>query len=240
MGLSRFYHEGELNVGDQIDLDKSVSSHISRVLRLKIDDQIELFNGDGANYLASIGNVNKTVRIEINSFLNKDTQSPIKIHLGQAISRNDRMDLSIQKAVELGVSEITPIVSERVQFRFDEKKTQKKLQHWHKIVVSACEQSGRTDLPLLNAPMSFTAWLETEQTQTLLLVPNSKLRLADLSAMNKVRLLIGPEGGFTENEISQAMQLKDMKQISLGPRILRTETAGITVISILQSQFGDI
>jgi len=150
------------------------------------------------------------------------------------------MDLTIQKAVELGVTTITPIVSERVQFRFDENRKQKKLQHWQNIVISACEQSGRTELPLLNPPMQLKDWLEMEQTPTLLLAPNSKLRLNELSIMQQVRLLIGPEGGFSDAEIEMTMRHSHAKQISLGPRILRTETAGLAVISILQSQFGDI
>lgn len=240
MSLSRVYYNGTLNIGAQTDLDKAASNHLSRVLRLKTSDQIQLFNGDGNNYLAGIKNLGKTVTVNIVECVQCDTRSPIEIHLGQAISRNDRMDTTIQKAVELGVNVITPIISERVQFRLDEQRTLKKIQHWQHIIISACEQSGRTDLPVLNKPTKLNDWLVMEDVPTLVFVPNSRKRLKELTPMNKLRLLIGPEGGFSDEEIQRTMNNASCNEINLGPRILRTETAGMSVISILQSQFGDI
>ncbi len=240
MSLPRFYQKIELSIDASVNLDKDASHHLCKVLRLKVEDEVVLFNGDGCNYLARISSTGKTVIVDIKSRHCVETKSPILIHLGQCISKNERMDFTIQKSVELGVHQITPLISERVQFRFDEKRKQKKLNHWRKIIISACEQSGRTDIPELNEPVPIEEWLDNEQTMTLLFDPNSQTRLKDLQTLSSVRILIGPEGGFSAEEITMAKQSVHYKAISLGPRILRTETAGLAIVSVLQSRFGDL
>jgi len=240
MRINRFYLADNLKAGSTIQLNKEVSGHISRVLRLKVDTEIQVFNGDGKNYQAKIINTGKTVVINITSSTTGNAESPLIIHLGQAISRSERMDFTLQKSVELGVHTITPIVSERVQFRFDEKRIIRKMNHWQKIIESSCEQSGRTKLPILNKPMALNQWLDEDDTPGLLLVPKTETRLKDIQLSPAIRLLVGPEGGLSDNEVRQSLANQAFSAITLGPRILRTETAALTTISILQSQFGDI
>ena len=240
MRLCRFFQSGDLTVNTALRLDKEVSSHIHRVLRLKIDEEIQLFNGDGLNYQAKIVTLGSTVMVDILEATATNVESPLKIHLGQAISKGERMDYTLQKSVELGVNCITPIISERVQFRLDEKRLQRKIEHWQKVIASAAEQSGRTKLPNLNTPITLQKWLTMDNTQGLLFIPNTEKRLKDLHHLSTVRLLIGPEGGFSEDEINLVLSTSAFTAINLGPRILRTETAALTAISILQSQCGDI
>jgi len=240
MRLSRFYVSSELTVDSTLELSKEVSGHIHRVLRLKVDNEIQLFNGDGSNYQASIISTGKTVSVNIQSSISGKNESTLAIHLGQAISRGEKMDFTLQKAVELGVQTITPLISERVQFRFDEKRIKRKMSHWQKIIESACEQSGRTQIPQLNQPLELQKWLTLNDQPGLLFEPNATARLVEIEPTSAVRLLVGPEGGLSDNEIQTALENTSFKAISLGPRILRTETAALAAISILQSTFGDI
>ncbi len=236
----RFYHYGDLEINTKIQLDKTVSSHIHRVLRLKANDQIQLFNGNGIQYQAKITLSAKLVEVAIISAMPVDNESPLKIHLGQAISRGERMDFTLQKAVELGVHSIIPLMTERVQFRLDQKRISRKMNHWQKIIESACEQSGRTYVPELYEPIGLSKWLEKQTSTGIIFSPEAKTRLKDLKLASEFRLLIGPEGGLSVQEIKATIEQNPFIAVSLGPRILRTETAGLTAISILQSLFGDI
>jgi len=238
--INRFYQASEIKVGNRISLCKNVSNHISRVLRLKDEQEIELFNGDGFNYCASITISGKTVTASILSQTPAENESPLKIHLGQAISRGERMDFTLQKSVELGVVSITPLITERVQFRYDTKRLQKKLHHWQKIIESACEQSGRALVPTLNSPLSLRCWLESETLPGLVFVPGATSKIADFSCQGAMRLVVGPEGGLSESEVELILNSHPFTATQLGPRILRTETAALTGISILQAQFGDL
>jgi 16S rRNA (uracil1498-N3)-methyltransferase len=244
--FNRFFHQGDFVVGQTVLLNKEVSGHIQRVLRLKIEQQIQLFNGDGINYQATITDDGKTVSVVIDSKQAAENESNLEIHLGQAISRNERMDYTLQKSVELGVHEITPLITERVQFRFDEKRLAKKMQHWQKIIASACEQSGRAYLPKLNNPLNLEQWIAEVQNKTLLLVPTAKNGLMDVELKqqkgkgSKLGLLVGPEGGLSDKEVADVLLNEKFEGIKLGPRILRTETAALTSISILQARFGDL
>ena len=240
MRLSRFYLDSELPVDSTVTLNKQVSAHIHRVLRLKVDTEIQLFNGDGLNYQATIISTGKTVEVTILSSEPSHNESKLQIHLGQAISRSERMDFTLQKSVELGVHTITPLISERVQFRLDEKRIARKMSHWQKIIESACEQSGRTQVPLLNKPTPLTQWLTLSEESGLLFEPNATTRLVEIKRPSSIRLLVGPEGGLSDNEIQNCLANPSFNAISLGPRILRTETAALTAISILQATFGDI
>ena len=240
MRTNRFYEASELPVGEEVALSKEVSNHISRVLRLKDGAEITLFNGDGANYLAKVTVAGKSVTAAIIDKTDANNESPLNIHLGQAISRGERMDFTLQKSVELGVLTITPLISERVQFRYDEKRLKKKMSHWQKIIESACEQSGRAVIPCLNSPMLLPDWLEADESPGLLFVPGATTGLMALTPQANLRLLVGPEGGLSDAEVELSLHTKLFTAVSLGPRILRTETAALAAISVLQAQFGDI
>jgi 16S rRNA (uracil1498-N3)-methyltransferase len=240
MRTNRFYEASKLPVGEEVALSKEVSNHISRVLRLKDGAEITLFNGDGSNYLANVTVAGKSVTAAIINKTPANNESALSIHLGQAISRGERMDFTLQKSVELGVLSITPLISERVQFRYDEKRLKKKMSHWQKIIESACEQSGRAVIPYLNSPMSLSEWLQADNTPGLLFVPGATTSLMALPCHTNLRLLVGPEGGLSDAEVEHSLNTKHFTAVNLGPRILRTETAALAAISILQAQFGDI
>lgn len=240
MRTNRFYQASELPLGEQITLSKEVSNHISRVLRLKDDAEVTLFNSDGSNYIAKIIVVGKTVTATIIDKIDASNESPLNIHLGQAISRGERMDLTLQKSVELGVLNITPLISERVQFRYDEKRLKKKMNHWQKIIESACEQSGRAVIPTLHSPVTLPNWLKADETPGLLFVPGATTSLMKLPKQPNLRLLVGPEGGLSDAEVEFTLNTKHFTAVNLGPRILRTETAALAAISILQAKFGDL
>jgi len=150
------------------------------------------------------------------------------------------MDFTLQKAVELGVNKITPLITERVQFRLDHKRLDRKMSHWQKVIESACEQSGRSTIPDLSTPIEMTPWLNSETCPGLIFIPEANIRLKDIDPSPGIRILIGPEGGLSEREIRSTLKNHPFTATSLGPRILRTETAALAAISILQSHHGDI
>ena len=201
-----------------------------------------LFNGDGNEYSAQIIDVSrKQVVVEADACLTIGKESPLSIHLGQGVSKGDRMDTVLQKSVELGVSEITPILTQRCAVKLDEKRWEKKIQQWQKIITGACEQCGRNTVPKLNAPVTLNQWLASPtQASRLILAPGAEQPLSKTPySTHGFRLLIGPEGGLSEQEIHQANE-NGYSSVSLGPRILRTETAALTSVSILQSLHGDL
>ena len=238
----RFYSQEKLNIGASLTLDKAVSNHIHKVLRLGNGDCVVLFDGDGFDYQAELETDGKRLLAKITERQENQTYSPIYTHLGQGLCRGDRMDYSIQKSVELGVNEITPLISERVQFRLDAKRLTKKMQHWQGVILSACEQSGRADIPQLNEPQALAQWLAATDLITLMLAPEAKQSLgellSDLTAerLTSIRLAIGPEGGFSDNELAAATEVLKSR---LGPRILRTETAGTAALTLIQNYLGD-
>ena len=176
----------------------------------------------------------------IEEFLEKDLESPLTTRLVQGISRGERMDYTLQKAVELGVTEIVPVITERTVVRLDSGKTDKRLARWRAIVISACEQSGRTAIPVVARPLRLDKWFATPLTGTgVLLDPRSDIALAGISIANRsLTVLIGPEGGLSELERASAYR-QGYVGASLGPRILRTETAAVAALAILQGTFGD-
>jgi len=237
----RFYEPQPLTENSTITLSDDATQHI-RVLRLNVGDSITLFNGQGGQYLAQLSEVQKrTCQATIKSFQNTENESPLHLHLGQVISRGDRMEFVIQKAVELGVNEITPLVSERCGVKLNADRMAKKQQQWQKIAIAACEQSGRNIVPAIHSTQALTQWCEFEiDCCKLTLHPRAKYSINTLpNDIRHVRLLIGPEGGLSDDEISLTETL-DFTETLLGPRVLRTETAALTAITALQCRFGDL
>jgi 16S rRNA (uracil1498-N3)-methyltransferase len=242
MRVSRFYTSSHLSVDNEIQLESEVSHYISRVLRLKVGDPLVLFNGNGCDYPAEILELSKNnVLVLVNSQLNLAHESPLHIHLAQGVSKGDRMDFAIQKAVELGVSEITPVITERCVVKMPKERWQKKHEQWKKIIISACEQSNRNVIPVLNPTVELAAWQkQTTDDTKVVLSPKSRQYLSHMTRPNSgVRLLIGPEGGLSEQEVYTCEQT-GFFTANMGPRVLRTETAALTSIAILQSLFGDL
>ncbi len=242
MRIPRIFHSGALAPQQDITLESDASNHVGRVLRLGVDAGIILFNGQGGEYPAQlIESGKKRVVARITEYLDIDVESPLKIHLGQGVSRGDKMELTIQKAVELGVSEITPLFTERCGVKLSGERLEKKLNQWRKIVISACEQSGRNTLPIIHQPLPLEQWLAQPSKELKLnLHPRAKYSINSLPTPDHgIRLVIGPEGGLSDIEIEFASN-SGFDEVLIGPRVLRTETAGLTVISALQTRFGDL
>lgn len=241
MRLSRIYTAQALTVDGVVELEGQASHYLARVLRVSAGDPVTLFNADGRDYMGQVVEVKRqSVKVRILSVRQPGNESPLKISLVQAISRGERMDYSLQKATELGVARIQPVISSRVEVRLDEKRADKRLAHWRAVVVSACEQSGRARVPDVGAPMSLNEWLSGPGTsESLVLDPLARQRLSTYSIQSDaVSVLVGPEGGFSEAEIRQ-IGSAGVAAVSLGPRVLRTETAGPAAITLLQSMAGD-
>lgn len=241
MATTRIFVDLELVLQKQLELPETAGNHIGRVLRMRSNDPLILFNGKGGEYNAKIISVNRTkVKVEISSFTDEERESFIKIELGQALSKGEKMDFTIQKAVELGVSKITPLISSYSNVRLDEDKLEKKLDHWRKVIISACEQCGRNTIPELAEITKIDQWMTDNNAKLkLLLAPDAGSTLSDLSLKPKsISIVIGPEGGLSRSEI-RALEDNGFTGIRLGPRILRTETAGLTAVAALQNQFGD-
>lgn len=244
MSLSRFYQSSTLQLDTEIELSEDVFGHAIRVLRLPVGEQIILFNGDGCDYIAELSQINKkTAFANIVTQLPLTNESPLNIHLGQAISRGDRMDFTLQKSVELGVNSITPLFTERCGVKLNPERLEKKRQQWQKIVNSACEQSGRAVVPEVRQPITLIDWLKQQDSDTLCLNlhPRAEHSIMTLPhpKVTKVSLLIGSEGGLTSDEINQASD-HGFVEVLLGPRVLRTETAALTAITALQCRYGDL
>lgn len=245
MRIPRVFQNRPLDFPLQFYLDEAAANHLITVLRLDVHNQIILFNGDGNEYPAIITHINrKSVEVNIKNKIEKNRESPLKIHLGQAIAKGERMDLIVQKATELGVTEITPLFSTRSEVRLKGEREQKKLNHWHKVIQSACEQSGRNHMPALYSPVQIHEWInnvsDTVGHIKIMLDTQAQHSLnRDLLKQSKtIYLLIGPEGGLSVEEKLFA-EKNNFSGILLGPRILRTETASLAALSVLQYLAGD-
>jgi len=247
MPKTRIYQNSEFILNETMKLSDDAFGHIVRVLRLTEGDKITLFNGyEKYQYTAKLVNVKKKhANIEIINQEVVNNESQLNIHLGQGISRGDRMDFTLQKSVELGVNKITPLFTERCGVKLSSERLAKKRDQWQKIVISACEQSGRCIVPEVTSPMLLQDWLNQETHSVKLnLHPKAEHSIMTLPIENagndqRVRLLIGPEGGLSDEEIIQANKA-GFQDILLGPRVLRTETAALTAITALQCRFGDL
>jgi 16S rRNA (uracil1498-N3)-methyltransferase len=239
--ISRIFTAQDLNPDSSLLLEEKSSHYLTRVLKLRAGDPLVVFNGDGFDYAAEISSINrKLVELSVSAKLPAAAESKLQITLVQAISRGERMDLTLQKATELGVSAIRPLLTERVEVKLDQKRTEKRMVHWRGVVISACEQSGRAKVPEVFSPGSLDDWLALESdAQRLVLEPQAEQSLAGQTFSNgQLELLVGPEGGFSENELRK-LKIGGVKAVSLGPRVLRTETAGPAAIAVLQSIAGD-
>ena len=242
MRVPRIYQNSPLNVGASVSLGDDAANHVGRVLRMVPDQEICLFNGQGGQYQAVITESGKKhVTVQITDFSALSVESPLSIHLGQVISRGDKMEFTIQKSVELGVNVITPLWSSRCGVRLQGDRLDKKLEQWQKIAISACEQCGRNSVPLIRPVMSLENWLaEPTDELKLTLHPRAQYSVGTLpEPTHGVRLVIGPEGGLSDDEIALTEQY-NFQEMLLGPRVLRTETAALTAITALQCRFGDL
>lgn len=243
MANLRFYTNSPLVLNETVQLSESAAAHATRALRLTEGDHAILFNGDGHNYDCTLTTVKKnSVTATITHASEVHNESPLNITLLQAISSGDRMDFTIQKAVELGVKSIQPITSKRSVVKLSAERAEKRTEHWQNIAISACEQSGRAYVPKVLTPVSLENWFSqnaSTDTTRILLNPIGAKRLTEIQKpTGEIQLLIGAEGGLSQEEIDLATS-HHFQSIVLGPRILRTETAALTAIAAMQLVWGD-
>lgn len=241
MRVSRLYVPQPLTPNQTVELDEDNAHYVRTVLRLKPGDGITLFNGDGREYVSVLGEVSrKHVRLSVHACSARTVESPLQVILGLGVSRGDRMDLSVQKAVELGANKITPLLTERCVIKFTTEKKQQRLHHWQKIIQHAAEQSGRMLIPGLTEVEAIQNWVNHQDTGLkVFLDPYAENNLTDLQPTDEtVVLLTGPEGGFTEQERKLAVSAGFIP-VRLGNRILRTETASIAALAAVQMLWGD-
>jgi len=241
MSTPRFYLDQPLAPGARFSLPPGPARHAARALRLAEGDAITLFNGRGGEFAARIERINKDeVAVAITGFSDTERESRLRVMLAQGISSGERMDYTLQKAVELGVTAIQPISARRSVVKLAGERAGKRVAHWQGVVASACEQCGRNQVPVVAPPLSLAHWLEQQQGGRLLfLSPLADLRLADLSPPAAQDWLVaGPEGGFEADEIA-ALHAAGAIPVRLGPRVLRTETAALAALAAMQTLWGD-
>jgi len=235
----RLYQNTLLNIGEELTLDDYASHHLTKVLRFPQGQSITLFNGDGFNYSAEVLML-KAKKDCVVKLLNKSTnlsESKLDITLAQGVAKGEKMDFLMQKAVELGVNKIVPILTERCVVKLSGSKLIKRTQHWQKIAISACEQSGRSVVPEVVSPIGLDTLLQQQMDNGFVLHHRSEKTLLDVSKVNKATILIGPEGGLSETEIAQAAEA-GYQSLLLGSRVLRTETASLAAIANMQLLWG--
>jgi 16S rRNA (uracil1498-N3)-methyltransferase len=255
MRLTRVFVEGGLQSGSVVELPRETGAHLAKVLRARSGDEVVLFNGDGREFTGAIEKVQGSrVSASIGAARIMDRESPLQLTLVQCVPRGDRMDFIVQKATELGVVRIVPVLSQRSVVRLDEGQASSKQAHWRAVAVSACEQCGRNRLPSVDTPLPLLSYLgglgraTAGEVLRLVLEPERTQRIghgagaidiASPRTASRAEIAIGPEGGFTSEEL-EAFDLSAFSRVRLGPRVLRTETAAIAAIVVLQARFGDI
>lgn len=242
MRIPRIYHPRPLSAPEEVALSDDAANHVGRVLRMQPGNKVALFDGSNQVFSAEITQVDKKqVRVTITDQRLDNRESPLNLHLGQVISRGEKMEFTIQKSIELGVNIITPLISERCGVKLDGERLEKKVQQWQKIAIAACEQCGRNRVPQIRPAIQLEEWCaEHEDGLKLNLHPRASQSINTLSTpLKNIRLLIGPEGGLSQNEIDMTARY-GFTDILLGPRVLRTETAALTAIAALQIRFGDL
>ena len=243
MRLTRVHVPQALATAAEVALPEAAASHVARVLRMRAGDRLVLFDGSGADFHAEItGIAGARVRARILERVLGLRESPLAVTLVQAVSRGERMDWTLQKATELGVRRIQPVLSARSVVRLDEQQGERRLRHWQAVVASACEQCGRSVLPRIEVPLELQRYLDGPrgELRRLVLAPEGKGSIGAFAAgLTGVELLIGPEGGLDESELAAAVAA-GFEAVRLGPRVLRTETAGIAALAVLQALAGDL
>lgn len=240
MRVTRIYQPCELAIGDRIYLTPGAVHHLQKVLRSKLGDKIIVFNGEGGEYIARIQKVDKRgIIVELETFNAEDRQSAFDIHLFQALVSNEKMDWIIQKSVELGVKSITPCLTERVTTRLAPERLAKRYQHWQKIITHACEQSGLNRLPKLNQIIEIDEAAKHDNN-IIICHPQAKQGFKELQIkQHSITIAIGPEGGFSPDEMSLFAEV-GCNMVRLSPRVLRTETAAVSAMTLVQYQAGDL
>ncbi|MDP9532118.1 16S rRNA (uracil(1498)-N(3))-methyltransferase [Pseudomonas protegens] len=238
MRLSRFFIDAPLSLGEH-ELPEAQAHYIGRVLRMAEGDALQVFDGSGMEFRGTLVEVGKKrVRVQLDESFAGQDESPLQIHLGQGLSRGERMDWAIQKATELGVSEITPIFSERCEVRLKDERADKRLLHWRQVAISACEQCGRSRVPLIHAPVLLSDWIKQTQADLKLVLHPVAQPLESHAKPQTLAFLIGPEGGLSDAEVEQAHGAGFLPA-RLGPRVLRTETAPVVALAVAQQLWGD-
>jgi 16S rRNA (uracil1498-N3)-methyltransferase len=241
MRIPRIFTPQNLIENTMIELDEHAANHVGRVLRMAAGRELILFNGQGPmHFEATIEESGKKrVTAIITNKISSENESPLNIHLGQALSKGDRMEFTIQKAVELGVTEITPLWTDHCDVKNNTERLEKKLKQWQGIIISACEQCGRDVIPTLNPVAKIQDWIsQVKADEKWVLDPRGNNDNDKRSNVSNAAIAVGPEGGLSQTEIELACQF-NFKSKLIGPRILRTETAALTAITLLQSQWGD-
>jgi 16S rRNA (uracil1498-N3)-methyltransferase len=241
--MSRVFTEAPLASGANVTLSGSAANHVARVLRLRVGEELTLFNGSGGEFTGRIeAFTGTTVKVGVGAERACERESPLSLTLAQGVSRGERMDLVMQKATELGVTRLVPVLTERSVVRLDTRQAERKLAHWRAITIAACEQSGRNRPPGVLAPVALGDFLRSDlkSDTRLLLSPTAELRIVEVPRpAHSVTVLIGPEGGLTQEEQERA-RAAGFVGVRLGPRVLRTETAAIAALTLLQREFGDL
>jgi 16S rRNA (uracil1498-N3)-methyltransferase len=243
MRLTRIFCEGPLSVGAEVALPSAGAYHAARVLRLRVGSPLRVFDGNGTEFDAEIAQLDgDRVAVKVGDEAPPTPESPLRVALIQGISRSERMDWTLQKATELGVASIAPVLTARSVVRLDEKQAQKKQAHWRGIVTGACEQCGRAKIPAVGTPVVLRHYFANVRKEGLRLVlsPSAPGSLAGLTSLpTRVELLIGPEGGLDDDEL-HAARTAGFMPVRLGPRVLRTETAAVVALTVLQALWGDL
>ncbi|MEJ2315593.1 MAG: 16S rRNA (uracil(1498)-N(3))-methyltransferase [Gammaproteobacteria bacterium] len=239
MRIPRIYQAGELETGAEYEITGQPAHHMLKVLRGQSGDPVILFNGDGCDYSAEIHSTGRhSLRAKVVARHVLANESPLRIHLGIPLAKGQRMDYAIQKAVELGVEKITPLRTERSVVKLDSKRLEGKREHWHQVILSACEQSGRARVPELQPLQALPEWSQTALFGVVL-DPDDAHSLKELhSPATPVHLVAGPEGGLTTQEVAM-LRAAGFHGVKLGRRILRTETAPVAALAAIQLLWGD-
>ena len=241
MRIPRLYFKDALERGSFVQLNNDSTHYLSKVLRLRVESQIKLFNNNEGEFLATIISKNSTnVTVSIDLQLREPEEDTLRFHVALAITKGERMDYAIQKSVELGVTSIIPFFSELSEVKIrDENRLENKLRHWKRVAMNACQQCGRLSLPDVEKPKIFQDLIKQGIDDSYVLFDASgHKKLRKIYFKNELYLVFGPEGGFSNSELITAK--KKINVASLGPRILRSETAPVVALSILQSEFGDL
>lgn len=243
MSNTRIYLDNELSLHKELILEGAASNHLVNVLRRGVGDTVILFNGRGGEYHGTlVSTTKKNACVLLSTFVDEQRESPLRVHLGQAIIKGERMDYAIQKAVELGVDSITPLISERSEVRLSNERMIKKVAHWQLVVNSACEQSKRNGVPNVNPPQNLQTWLsQRNESLRWLCHPCSQATSNSWpdQSIKSAALLIGPEGGLSPQELDIAKTNQFITH-ALGPRVLRAETAALVALTQLHTRYGDM